>query len=161
MTETNVPFGVEQANAYFNARRIKRGKKKSTTHANTKGVSTKGRVARNLKGPAHVGQQTDGGSGSAGDANSDEEEDKKLVLPPRGEMLTVLKQADEREATRRAANHKYALPRFEQVITSLRLMCLFITSITCLALPTHSISRCGEVSFSRARICSFMASGPR
>uniref|UniRef100_K3WJN7 Origin recognition complex subunit 2 n=1 Tax=Globisporangium ultimum (strain ATCC 200006 / CBS 805.95 / DAOM BR144) TaxID=431595 RepID=K3WJN7_GLOUD len=114
MTETNVPFGVEQANAYFNARRIKRGKKKSTTHANTKGVSTKGRVARNLKGPAHVGQQTDGGSGSAGDANSDEEEDKKLVLPPRGEMLTVLKQADEREATRRAANHKYALPRFEQ-----------------------------------------------
>ncbi|KAF1313403.1 Origin recognition complex subunit, partial [Globisporangium splendens] len=114
MTETNVPFGVEQANAYFNARRIKRGRKKPATQTRTKGASTKRRAANKQKTPTDAGQQSDDGDESAGDAAMDEEDDKNLVFPPRGEVLTVLKHADEREAARRAENDKYALPRFEQ-----------------------------------------------
>lgn len=102
-----VEFGVAQANAYFNARRIKRAVRKPTGAAASKKKS-------NAK-PASSGKDQD-------DEDSDDQDDggriqdKALVLPPRGVMLAALKVADQRESERRAERAKFALPRFDQVL---------------------------------------------
>lgn len=163
-TESHVEFGVAQANAYFNARRIKRGKKKATTQTR-KQSADRGAGVKSAK--AKRGQ-AGAGSGSDGEGPEEEEDEKKLVLPSRGEVLTALKQADDREAERRAANAKYTLPRFEQV-------CALGASASaggrdgevargCRNYAVHncpcSTSHSGAVSFLPVRICCSMALAP-
>lgn len=102
-----VEFGVAQANAYFNARRIKRAVRKPTGAAASKKKSS--------------AKPASSGKGQDDEDNDDQDDgrrtqDKVLVLPPRGAMLAALKIADQRESERRAKRAKFALPRFDQVM---------------------------------------------
>lgn len=77
-----VGFGVAQANAYFNARRMGR-------RAPTKAKSKTGAKARE----AEPDQEED-------------EEDEKLVLPPPSALRAILRSADERDAKRQRVKHE-------------------------------------------------------
>lgn len=178
-TDGNVEFGVAQANAYFNARRIKRSSRKPAAAARKRSASRK-KPSSNSSAAAGDGHddrdnsaadraQRNDGDGDENDSQDDEE--LAFVPPSRGMVLAALKHADDRETARRAANPEHALPTFDQVRLGTKCRScaeLSLThSLTHLLCSTrarasmgHSTFHSGAASSSRTRTCSSTASGP-
>ncbi|TYZ66014.1 hypothetical protein PybrP1_010405 [[Pythium] brassicae (nom. inval.)] len=101
--DSHVEFGVAQANAYFNARHIKRAARKPQVKRSAQS-SNNNSGANNSNTRAQHEDDVDGA----------QEQPSALVLPAHALTLAALRTADEREAARRALVPEHALPTFEQ-----------------------------------------------
>lgn len=108
---SHVEFGVAQANAYFTARRIKRGARKPPGKR-----SAQSSIVNNGESPT-TGPNSSSIAGAQNEYDEDgaHEQPSALVLPAHALTLAALRVADERESARRALVPEHALPTFEQV----------------------------------------------
>lgn len=155
-----VEFGVAQANAYFNARRIKRGGSARRPAAKRREQKQqKPESANTNSSNAQHQQPTD-------DSDESDEQQRTLVLPPHALMLAALRAADDREAARRSLAPAHALPTFEQVHPLSRnagsgvLGCELNAIWHTLGRYVCSTSRSGVANCSQSRTCSSTASAP-